>query len=297
MNPDFLGIGVPKAGTTWLHRILTVHPQIFVPARKEVHFFDRWYDRGEDWYRQVFAEAEGGGFRRVGEVTPHYVYGTHQLARVRAMPSLTRFIVLLRDPVERAHSHYWFRVRIENYRGSFEEFLAGRSEAIEWGRYAAHLAPWYDAYGRDAILPLIYERVFAEPESTFDRLAAFLDVDPAGFVAARTGAGEKVNPRFQPRHPRLYVAAVRFSKVLRRLDADRVLRAAKRLPILKLLEGKREAPSDADVLTPEIAARLGEIFAPDVARLESLIDTDLSLWRESWQRRAGTLTDAPPVKS
>ena len=62
--PTFLGIGVLRGGTTWLHELLVSHPDVYVPARcKETYFFDLYYERGLEWYEGLFPPRSGGGSR------------------------------------------------------------------------------------------------------------------------------------------------------------------------------------------------------------------------------------------
>ncbi|MDX1541842.1 MAG: sulfotransferase, partial [Geminicoccaceae bacterium] len=69
-RPNFLVIGAQRAGTTLLHTILDAHPEVYVPrARKEIHYFDRYHDRGPDWYASYFNDARTVRFRAIGEVT------------------------------------------------------------------------------------------------------------------------------------------------------------------------------------------------------------------------------------
>ena len=72
--PTFLGIGVPRSGTTWLHEILQAHPDVYVPKyRKEIHFFDENYGLGIDWYRKFFpSDMHANKYRVIGEITPFY---------------------------------------------------------------------------------------------------------------------------------------------------------------------------------------------------------------------------------
>ena len=74
--PTFLGIGVPRGGTTWLHALLETHPEIYMPSRrKEVRFFDAHFEQGTEWYESFFCGPEQRGmFRAVGEVSPQYIY-------------------------------------------------------------------------------------------------------------------------------------------------------------------------------------------------------------------------------
>ena len=106
--PDFVIIGAQKAGTTSLWRYLVEHPQIVGPTEKEIHFFDARFDRGARWYRARFPLRASlrRGARLTFEASPYYLAHPFVPARVRAMLPDAKLVVLLRDPVERAWSHY-----------------------------------------------------------------------------------------------------------------------------------------------------------------------------------------------
>ena len=74
--PTFLGIGVPRAGTTWLHQLLSAHPDVFLPSRrKEVRFFDRHHEEGQGWYEGFFCPPdEADRYSAIGEISPQYLY-------------------------------------------------------------------------------------------------------------------------------------------------------------------------------------------------------------------------------
>lgn len=101
--PDFLGIGLPRAGTTWLYRNLSGHPDIYFPAQKEQHFFNRHFQRT---LRSYSRQLEGAGGDQIkGEITPDYAYLSQR--RIRFIAKLipdVRLILLLRHPVDRAWS-------------------------------------------------------------------------------------------------------------------------------------------------------------------------------------------------
>lgn len=116
---DFLVIGAQKAGTSALHRYLSRHPELFLPEKKELHFFDNeefpWPGSSKDWdapveqdpyrsYHQAFSGAQRG--QRWGEVTPIYMYWGPSIARIyRYNPSI-KLVIVLRNPITRAFSHW-----------------------------------------------------------------------------------------------------------------------------------------------------------------------------------------------
>jgi hypothetical protein len=208
--PDFLIIGAQKAGTTALYSYLRRHPEITGPIWKEVSFFDRRYARGVAWYRGHFPTVLRHAYIRrrhghdpiVGEASPSYLF--HPLApqRVAGLLPEVRLIAILRDPVDRAHSHYHHEVALGREHLSFEDALAredermrGELERIQadpryfsrawWshtylarGRYAEQLERWLAVFPRDRLLVLTSEELAAEPARTYGRVLEFLGAAP-----------------------------------------------------------------------------------------------------------------------
>ena len=214
--PDFLIVGTMRGGTTTLYHALVRHPQVAgAVLDKEVHYFDLHATRGEAWYRARFPTraslarraASAGGPVRVGEATPYYLF--HPAVPARAAAALpgslgrgVRAIAILRDPVERAWSHYRHEVDLGYEWLGFEAALdaedgrlageeerllrdpAAASEAhqhhsyVARGRYAPQLRRWFEALGRDRVLVVRSEDLYAEPAATFARVLEHLDVRP-----------------------------------------------------------------------------------------------------------------------
>jgi hypothetical protein len=275
--PNFLGIGVPRAGTTWLHQLLQAHPDVFVPSRrKEVSYFNLRYDRGFAWYRKFFPpEAEVQRYRAVGEVTPYYFYCTHCPERI-AGAGVERLVLMLRHPVDRAWSYYGQKIRNGMFRGSFEEFLEhSRWPVVEQGHYSRYLRRYLEHFDRQQILILLFETSVADVAATQRELAAFLGISASGFPGE--DAGGVVNQSYMTRAPRLYGLAFRLGRFFRKYDLDWVVNTAKRL-------GIREAFGAAGKLAPmrpETRARLDRLFQPEIEELEQVAGISLDLWRRS----------------
>jgi len=199
--PDFLILGAQKAGTTALYAYLRWHPQITGPSFKEVSFFDRHYTRGERWYRAHLPVRRRG---LVGEASPSYLF--HPLApeRVARMLPDARLIALLRNPVDRAFSHYQHEVALGREQLSFADALAREQERMDgelehmlrdpvyfshawWnytyaarGRYAEQLERWFAAFPREQLLVLLTDDLAADTAGTYRRVLDFLNVDPRG---------------------------------------------------------------------------------------------------------------------
>ena len=180
LGPDFLGIGAPRCGTTMLDRLLRTHPALSLPRyTKEVHFFDERHALGLDWYEDQFEPDEGDGCLR-GEVTPHYLADDGAFARIEALEARPRFLVMLRDPVDRMVSRYRHGRRRKSETASFRE-VASRTRPSAAGDYAASLERWFEVFSRERFLVLIYERATQDRDGLAAALGTHLGVDPAGF--------------------------------------------------------------------------------------------------------------------
>ena len=236
--PDFLIIGAQKAGTTALYAYLREHPQITGPSWKEVSFFDRHYGRGEAWYRGNFPNtlrARGG---LVGEASPSYLF--HPLAPERdaGLVPEAKLVALVRNPVDRAFSHYQHEVALGREPRSFEDALVAEDERLRgeedrivadpayfshawWnytyrarGRYAEQLERWLAVFPREQLLVMPSEELLAEPEQAHGRVLGFLGAGPH-----RLDAYPRVFERqYEPMRPetRLRLAA-EFAEPNRRL--------------------------------------------------------------------------------
>jgi hypothetical protein len=209
--PDYLIIGVQRAGTTSLHRYLVQHPAVVTLLRtKGVHYFDTNYGKGMDWYASHFPTSIYGHYLRArhgvrlmtGEASPYYVFHPQVPHRVaRHLPDV-KLILLLRDPVQRAYSHYQHEVARGFETLSFEEAiraeperLAGERERLlaepfynsfayqhhsylARGHYDDQLATWRSLFPDRQLLVLSSERFFAEPDRAFRRVLGFLELPP-----------------------------------------------------------------------------------------------------------------------
>jgi hypothetical protein len=268
--PNFLVIGAPRAGTTWIERHLRQHPQIFLPERKELHFFDREenFSRGIEHYRSFFRGADGAD--AVGEATPDYLH--HPLAPARIKQYLgedVKLIVSLRDPVERAYSRYWnARGKFAENEGlSFEEKIARKPQFIYEGYYFDHLSRYLEHFDRRNILCLLFDDLKADGPAFMRTIYDFLAVD-SGFV---------------PRHSESVVNASASKKRNGRSAVLFYLRGAAAKLRLDTLADKLDELNRAPIppLAPDTRRRLlHEHYLAQIEALEGLLGRDLASWKE-----------------
>ena len=203
--PDFLIIGAQKAGTTALYAYLREHPAIAGPPWKEVSFFDRHYARGAAWYRGNFPnrlylrrlQARTGVAPLVGEASPSYLFHPLASERVAALVPEARLVALVRNPIDRALSHYHHEVALGRETLSFEDALdaeeqrmRGELERMRDPRYFSH-AWWNYTYAsrglyaeqlerwpRERLLVVPSEDLLERPRETYARVLEFLCAPP-----------------------------------------------------------------------------------------------------------------------
>ncbi|MEM7100809.1 MAG: sulfotransferase domain-containing protein [Pseudomonadota bacterium] len=177
MLPNFLIIGAPRSGTTWLAMNLREHPEIFMPRIKEVHYFDRHFEEGQGFYEDFFTTATE---RVIGEATPDYIYYPEVPSRISALIPECKMILCLRNPIDRVYSRYWNSVAKyeENRDLSFEDKLREKPLFIDEGKYYTHLKRYYEHFSPDQFLILDFHEINNEPNAVLRRTYDFLGVAP-----------------------------------------------------------------------------------------------------------------------
>jgi hypothetical protein len=269
--PDFLVIGAAKSGTTSLAKWLDARPEVHVPPRKELHFFDgREWERGVDWYRAQFAGA-GAGVTRVGEATPSYLGRPVALERIAATVPDARLIALLREPAERAWSHFAYSRDIGHPTTPFEDMVAsaGRDDEHQYvriGRYVRHLERVTSRLPRERLLVLWFDDLRDRPTEVWRTVCRFLDIDPEPVPDV---VGTVLN-----RHYRLRVrsapGAMKRWQLWRRLPG-----VAGRIERLLRDEG------EYDPMPPALREALRASYAPDNRELAAWLGQPLP---DGWSR-------------
>ena len=202
--PSFIILGVQRGGTTSLYDYLTQHPRIAHAKRKEVHYFDLNYAEGTSWYEKQFPWSVRLRSKMItGEASPYYIFHPYVRDRVAKVVPDAKFIVLLRDPVDRAYSHYQHCVRRGWETLSFADAireepvrLAGEVEKlaaddytsynhqhfsyVTRGVYVDQITHWYERFDPSQFLILRSEDLFTDPATVTNSVFEFLGLDPLG---------------------------------------------------------------------------------------------------------------------
>lgn len=275
--PSFLGIGAMRSGTTWLDRVLRSHPDIYLPERrKEVHFFDQYHDRGLAWYETFFPEADAASeYLAIGEITPKYLSVPVIPALIKESLPDCKFILILRNPADRAYSHYSFLVKKFGEKRDFNDFLMQNSDAFARGLYAQHIDRYLEHFPLENFLILTFEQTMAAPEASLAKIADFLGIDAARFE--REQLYKKANSSGKVRFPWLWDRLMGVANFIRRQEVDWLWNAVKNTGIKKVFETNQSLPP----MDPTIRNSLLTRYQADMAQLATKTGLDLSVWQSS----------------
>jgi hypothetical protein len=252
--PTVVIAGAQKCGTSTLAVLLRRHPRVFMSKPKELHFFDRHFKRGLDWYEQQF--TPGPRHLHYGEGTPTYLYDDRARRRMTATLPDAKLVVILRNPTARAYSHYWHSTRWGHEDLDFAQALAAEKERLERGtrrerahysyadrgHYIDQLLTLTGEHSRELLHVMLLEDLVSDRVKALEGLFEFLEINP--------GPAKTIKEEWANRH---------------RVEDP---------------EGGKPKPVAYSPMDLEIKAQLVETFRRSNDRLAAWLQRDLSAWNK-----------------
>lgn len=274
MLPDFVGIGAPRCGTTWIYEMLKRHPQVCMSPEKELNFFNHAYQKGAGWYERFFNPCEQN--KTVGEFSPAYLAAERVPERMKALVPEAKLVVSLRNPVDQIFSRYCYMVSRQLYDKSFGCALKENSYLIEQAFYFQHVSRFLKYFDRSQMLILIYEDLERDPFAFLKEIYSFLGIDstyvPSNFV-------ERIHFTRMPRSRYIEASVVMIRKglrVLRLFPLVEILKKSNIVNKIRSLNTKRAVTFEN--MDPQSRSELNDIFANEKKMLSALLDRELSVW-------------------
>lgn len=271
---DFLVIGAQKCATTWLFKCLSGHPELHLPAHKREIWYlggDLYEKNGADWYFGLLAGAKEG--QRTGDVSVEYLFDPRAAPAVQVHAPQARFIVSLRDPIDRAISAYFWHLR----KGAIDDIGVEESltrgldavstgtpagdmyaDMIRRGSYGEQLRRYTDRFGVGRIQYLLYEDIARSPLDSLQRVFRFLEVD------------EDFKPNGLRSRPKRNTYIETLARVQRLAPRSR-LTAYAMDRLNRWLAGIRSS-ENAPRISPNLERQLQEYYARDLDTVRTLID-------------------------
>jgi hypothetical protein len=287
--PNAVIIGAPKSGTTSLYFYLRQHPDIFLPKKKELHYFS--YDLlakntagpgdknalstlCDTWRAYVQHYTNVNHQSIVAEVSPSYLYFSETSERIREKLGRVRIVALLRNPAERAFSQYMHLKRANRERLSFFEALQVEEQRrlAGWGDmwryaesslYATRIKRYIEVFGEHNVKILLSEEFFSHPIRVSQDLFAFFDVDSAFVPDVSRAYNRTGTPRFG------FLADALVKRNLLRILARRLIPERPRRSLRSFLIDVNKG--DKGEIDSESRTYLQSVFREDILELERIL--------------------------
>ena len=286
MKVDFFIVGAPKAGTTSLYHYLSEHPQVEMSSQKEPDYFSdkaineqgMYYTKNRvnslAKYESLFVQKESVVY---GEASVSYLFYENVAEDIKKYNPNAKIIIMLRNPIERAFSHYLMDYRLGLISDSFENVLAKKSkhknahlfyqQYIEVSKYSKQIQRYLDFFEKDSILFIDYEDLKINVSKTVDQVYNFLHISTEFAADINT----KHNTFTMPKNKviRLIYSFVFLRKILTFLFPTYLV---KNIRVLLFKSDKKPE------LLKETRSLLKRIFNDDIKNLEEVLSKDYSKW-------------------
>jgi hypothetical protein len=271
--PDFIGIGVQRSGTSWLYECLKEHPEIFLP-QKEVHFFDRKYEEGFDWYKSLFTITNNSLIS--GEFTPNYLYATDSMERIAKHCPNAKLIIILRDPFDRAYSAYKLFAahgRFENM--SFEEAVKSSPSIIDQSLYYSQLVKLFSLFPENQIKIYDFEDISERPLWLLQDLFVYLGINnefrPSKFDGVYNASGLPSLQNF------FRLPAIQLSLSKNKLG-QQILKIKDLKPVKKFKVWLVEKISEPNLKDSYCTHALRQLIKDDLVKTSELLNRNYERW-------------------
>lgn len=291
-GPNFLYLGAPKAGSTWLFQLARLHPLAFAPPAKDIYFFDRCFHRGVDWYHNHFKGVDEC-HQAIGEFSHDYLYSPTATVRIHQYRKDMKLIAVLRNPLDRAVSEIGFLARNGAKLGDLDRILDRHPEIVAKSLYAPHVRRYLDIFPADQVRIFFYDDLKADPEKFAARFFECLDLPPLPGAFLTKSA----NAASSPRARWLAAGAKRFAVWVRAVGGAEFVGRVKSADLVKQALYRRGAP-DLSGLRTALSKKFGALFEADISSLETQLGRSLSHWTSSLLYRDKTrlVVDDPEEK-
>ena len=287
-NIGFIGISTVRGGSTWIYEALREHPEVCVSIEKETKFFSdkHKYNWGLNYYLSKFSYTSNEKVQ--GEFDPGYLSSTGTAKRIHQMYPEVKLIACLRDPADRAYSHFIRHKRQgKNLVKTFEDVIQQKASIyINHGFYAKYLKEYYSFFPKKQLYVTFYQDLETNPVKFIQDLYRFLEVDNSflptvintkiNFVGTNKAYCPALN-RFLFRSDNFLNSSAFLRKIKELLKRMGIKRFRRQIQITNMKEGLNDSKPQME---KNLRNKLIDIFREDIKELEAMTGKDLTGWKE-----------------
>lgn len=297
VKPNFFIVGAAKSGTSSLDKYLGQHPDVYIPPKKEAHFYsipdfpatflgpgddgmNQYTIRDQSVYNALFDDVAGE--KAIGESSVFYLYYPGTAQRIYDELPDAKIIIMLRNPVDRAFSAYMHLIRDEREHVSFEESLANEEKHKqnhfepmwyyrELGLYSEQVKRYVDLFGQKQVKVIIFEEFARNPVKGVQEVARFL------------GVSDDFIPDTSVRHNESGVPKSRwlYNFISRPNGLKEIVKPLFPAAVRERLGNQAKSMVlERASMSSDTRASLSAYFESDISELERLLQRDLSIWRK-----------------
>jgi hypothetical protein len=269
--PDFIHAGTTKAASSWLYNALSEHPEVSMAKVSDLNFFNVSYHRQQEWYAKKFDDQNDE--KVVGEVSPGYLQHPWTAERIAETVPDAKILFCLRNPVDRAYSHWWHSYSNKYVTYEFEEIFEKYAPYHHWvmpGFYDHHLSRFYEEFPEDQIEVFLFDDLVEDDEEFLREYFSAIGVDsdfrPSVLDTKENTADATGNYTY-----------VRVRNWIRENAPSKVKNTLKIFwdPVRGVVESADEYNEGMD---EDIQRQLERVYQGDITNLSSRIGRDLSHW-------------------
>lgn len=262
----FIGVGPPRTGTTWLFENLVSHPELGIPDKKSLNFFNEDYERGIEYYNRNFSGFENSSV--IGEISPLYFGKPDVLNRIITEIPDVKIVAVARDPVSRLESHCRLINSLRGTAKPLRQIWKEKIDLLEYGFYHKHLSAWEQHLDTTQIKVFSYLELKTQPDHFLKAILEFLNV-ATDYSPPKLGSvvGQSIIPKYQ------FVEKARqaIHRYLTKIGFARAILVSKQLGLSDRLRKINKGHDDP------------RFNADDKAEIRNIYDADFAQFQERYQ--------------
>lgn len=278
-NVDVFHVGPQKTATTWVFNCFKEHPQISTSQKDTIHYYSLYYHLSYEWYMQNFDIKDNA---KLFDPTPNYFRSPWAAERIFRDNPTAKIIICIREPIERAFSHYWHEKKKNRFNFKFEEVFQNFDLYTNWiepSMYSTHIERFASFFGWDQIKIAWFDDLQDNPENFIRDLFEFIALDSSFKPSV---LDKKLNVA---RAPDSFATSVykRASSTAKRIGLGPAGKWMKKKIHFSNPSNKNQ--KDVEKLSGIEQETLRELcahFDPEITRLEKMFGRDLTAWRERY---------------